>query len=129
MLLRKRIDEGFKIVIVSGDARGVDDASEIIAERNDWKHIKFKADWDSNGAAAGYIRNEQMYKFVSNKPNYGALLIWDGESPGTMNNFLQAYDYDVPVRCFEYMQHRWLSKDEIWNVQEKVVAARSWYNR
>ncbi len=42
--------------------------------------VKFPADWDKHGKAAGPIRNKQMAEYAD-----ALLLIWDGNSRGSMN--------------------------------------------
>lgn len=85
---------GYNITeVVSGHADGIDKAGEMwaIYEPNimldgDKIVVKelpikiFKADWKKHGKAAGPIRNEEMAKYAD-----AAIIIWDGESKGTLN--------------------------------------------
>ena len=72
---------GFKPTeIVSGTARGIDQAGENYAKIYEIPTKKFPADWDRYGKAAGYIRNEDMATYAD-----ALLAIWDGESRGTKN--------------------------------------------
>lgn len=73
--------------VVSGTAAGVDRSGERWA--NEMQNlcgslgptlIRFPADWDKHGKAAGPIRNEQMAIYSD-----ALLLIWDGESRGSAN--------------------------------------------
>ena len=128
-ILRKKLDDGFSICIVSGEAKGVDTTAKLIAERNNWKYVGFPANWELHGNRAGVLRNELMYQFVARKPHKGSLLVWDGESRGTANNFVCSYEYDVPVRCFNYMEHRWLTQEDIRSVQEIELTKTYWYNK
>jgi len=45
---------------------------------NDIPVEQYPADWPRFGKRAGYVRNEQMAKVAE-----GALILWDGFSPGT----------------------------------------------
>lgn len=49
--------------IVSGGANGVDTLAERYAKERNIPFKLFKADWDGNGKAAGYIRNEEMAEY------------------------------------------------------------------
>lgn len=67
-----------EIEIVSGGARGADSLGERYATENGCRLTVMKADWDSYGRSAGYIRNAEM-------ANYGDIIIcfWDLKSRGT----------------------------------------------
>jgi hypothetical protein len=47
-------------VLIEGDARGADRIAGYWARRNGVTNLKFAADWDKHGRAAGAIRNQQM---------------------------------------------------------------------
>jgi len=64
--------------VISGTARGVDTLGEYWARMNDIPVEQYPADWPRFGKRAGYVRNEQMAKVAE-----GALILWDGFSPGT----------------------------------------------
>ena len=69
--------------VISGTARGADRAGEDWAlnlAQEDMPVIKFPADWDEYGKAAGHIRNKEMAEYAD-----ALLLIWDGESRGSAN--------------------------------------------
>ena len=82
--------------IVSGTAKGADQAGETWAERNSiGVHpivTKFPADWDKHGKAAGHIRNRQMAEYGTH-----LLLIWDGKSRGSANMKKEMERLDKPV--------------------------------
>ena len=66
------------IQIVSGTARGVDQAGERYAASRGLDCVRFPADWEKYGRRAGYLRNCQMAE------NADALVaFWDGQSRGT----------------------------------------------
>lgn len=47
-------------VLIEGNARGADRIAGYWARRNGVTNLKFPADWDKHGKAAGAIRNQQM---------------------------------------------------------------------
>lgn len=74
-------ESGFTIdVVVSGGAKGVDALGERYAAEKNIPLNVFQADWQTNGRAAGPIRNRKMAE------NADALIaVWDGQSRGTKN--------------------------------------------
>ena len=78
----KKCDWGFKVTeIVSGGCpSGADAAGERWASENDVGVLRFKAEWEKYGKAAGPIRNKKMAEYAD-----ALLLIWDGKSPGSRN--------------------------------------------
>ena len=85
------------IVIVSGTAKGADKLGEQYAAEKGYAVLRFPADWDRFGKAAGYMRNEQMAK------NADALVaFWDGTSKGTKNMIQLAKRYDLKIRVQKY---------------------------
>lgn len=72
-------DSGFAITeVVCGLARGVDRAGRSWAMSKSIPVKEFRANWSSEGEAAGPIRNAQMGRYAD-----ALILIWDGESPGS----------------------------------------------
>ncbi len=53
-------DWGPDVTIIEGDARGADRMAGYWARRHGHTDMKFRADWQSHGRAAGPIRNQQM---------------------------------------------------------------------
>ena len=49
-----------EVTIISGHARGADKLGEQFANANECKLLIFPADWDKQGKAAGFIRNQRM---------------------------------------------------------------------
>ena len=86
------------IIIVSGGARGADALAKRYASERGYQYIEFPADWKNNGKAAGFIRNEQMHKFLSRYENRGCIAFWDGKSKGTEHNFSLVKKYNTPFR-------------------------------
>ena len=82
-IVEKAIKEsGFVITeLISGACpTGVDVLGEKWAKENGIKIIRYPANWDKYGRAAGPIRNEQMSEIAE-----ALIAIWDGKSPGTKN--------------------------------------------
>lgn len=83
LLKQSIIDQGFwkikqELEVVCGMARGADLLGKQFADRNGLIVHKFPADWDTQGKAAGHIRNKQMGDFADS-----LLAFWDGSSRGT----------------------------------------------
>ena len=70
-----------EIVVIEGEARGIDTFARQWAERHGYKIEKYPADWSLYGRKAGFVRNEIMVKACD-----FCLIIWDGESHGTLND-------------------------------------------
>lgn len=92
------------IVIVSGGARGADTLAKQYAYEKQYEYLEFKADWNTFGKSAGYIRNEEMHKFISQFKNRGALYFWDGESHGTAQNFDLDLKYNIKNFIIKYKE-------------------------
>lgn len=90
-----------KIVIVSGGARGTDALAKQYAGIKEYEYIEFPADWQKNGKAAGYIRNEEMHKFISQYSNRMCIAFWDGISNGTKHNFTLAEKYHNALKIIK----------------------------
>jgi hypothetical protein len=78
--------------VVSGGAKGVDTSAEKYALAADQPLKIFHADWDTNGRAAGPIRNKQMAEYGD-----ALLLIWDGYSRGAASMRLEMKKLGKPV--------------------------------
>ena len=85
------------IVIISGGARGADSLAKRYAEENNYKYYEFKADWDTYGKSAGYRRNVEMQKYISQFDRRGIIAFWDGKSVGTKQNYDIAKRYDNKI--------------------------------
>lgn len=86
-----------KYVVVSGGASGVDYLAELWAERHCFEKHIIKADWKTNGKRAGFIRNEEMHKYISQFSDRLVVAFWDGVSSGTASNFTLAEKYHNPL--------------------------------
>lgn len=89
--------------VVSGTARGVDQAGEDWADARDLAIARFPAPWDDldhpdavvkegqygrYNAAAGHIRNEWMARYAD-----ALVAVWDGESSGTLSMIRLGREY------------------------------------
>lgn len=97
-MLEKYRHEPWEIIIISGGADGADSLAEKFAEEHKYHMVVIKADWDMNGKRAGYIRNEEMHRFISEFPHRGVMAFWDGKSRGTQHSFELAKKYHNQIR-------------------------------
>ena len=81
--------------IVSGGARGIDKAAIEYAKQNKLNFVEFMADWESQGKAAGAIRNAKMAEYGD-----ALIAIWDGASPGTLNMINTMVKLKKPVYVY-----------------------------
>jgi len=93
----KTIPEGS--VIIEGEAKGADKLARYAAEEcgyEDDRILKFPADWDKYGRAAGPIRNKQM--LTEGEPTHVIAFSDDlANSKGTKNMCSTAIAASVPV--------------------------------
>ncbi len=78
-------------VIISGHAKGVDSLVERYAKENNIKLEIIKADWDTYGKRAGYLRNLAMAEIATH-----LVAFWDGKSRGTKHMINIAKMKDIP---------------------------------
>lgn len=89
------------IVIVSGMARGADTLGVRYAQERGYPLMRFPAQWEKFGRAAGYKRNVEM------ADNADALVVfWDGQSRGTKNMIEIAAKRQMPVRIKRYKKQQ-----------------------
>ena len=82
-----------KVIIIEGEARGVDTIAKDYALINHLDIMSFPANWDKYGKAAGMIRNEEMVKVCDH-----CLIFWDGQSHGTKNDIELCKKYNKTYR-------------------------------
>lgn len=92
-LLKRFIDEGYRIYIVEGGARGTDYLAFLYALRRRFKIITHRANWEEFGKSAGYRRNKAMVD-VSNM----TIAFWDGKTPGTKISVALSLSRGLPTR-------------------------------
>lgn len=89
-------ESGFDISeVVSGGARGVDKLGEQWAGFNLIPITRFIANWNSEGKAAGIIRNHKMALYAD-----ALIAIWDGKSKGTKHMILDMQKTGKPVYVY-----------------------------
>lgn len=76
-----RIFPNEEIIIIEGEARGVDSIAKQWAIDHNKQIEAYPANWDLYGKSAGFRRNVDMVKAC----DY-CLIIWDGESKGTKHD-------------------------------------------
>lgn len=114
---------GFPIThVVSGAARGVDQAGEAWATAQGLPITRCPADWDRFGKSAGYRRNEAM----ANLPGVAALVLaWDSKSPGSAHMCDIATRRGLRVSIYRPQDHPGVWAAEL---AARAVAARTAYN-
>lgn len=65
-------------LVISGTAKGADQAGEEWARLMGIPCLRMPADWDIHGRRAGFVRNQAMAHITQ-----AGLGFWDGESRGT----------------------------------------------
>ena len=63
--------------MILGDATGVDSLAENYAKFYNIPYKKFEADWNTNGRAAGPIRNSAMVDYGKKLGNCHLLALWE----------------------------------------------------
>lgn len=84
-------------VILSGGAPGVDTWAEQAAKEYGLQTEIYKADWDTHGKSAGFIRNTTIVAEADK-----VVAFWDGKSRGTLDTINKAKKaglsvYIIPV--------------------------------
>lgn len=82
--------------VISGGARGVDQAAEDASDALGYPKKIMKADWGKYGKSAGPRRNHEM---VCNSD--AAVVFWDGKSRGTLDFINKAMKEKIPMFVFE----------------------------
>ena len=97
MLLILYVLYGYKIVIISGTAKGADRLGERYAKERGYELIRMPADW-SLGRSAGYQRNSDMADVAD-----ASVMFFDGKSKGTghMINLSKSKGLDYRIVKYE----------------------------
>lgn len=107
-LLSDYLDKKFQgardITIVSGGAKGADHLAKLYAKYRNLNYIEFPAKWNVYGKRAGYIRNEEMHKFIAGHKERQVIAFWDGQSKGTAHNFPLSEKYKNPIEIVKYAE-------------------------
>ena len=100
-LLKDEVDkllEKYNITeIISGGARGADSLAERYAEEKKLKLTVFPAQWHKYGKSAGFIRNDEIWKYADM-----GIAFWDGESRGTQHSFKLAEKYNKKLKVVKF---------------------------
>jgi hypothetical protein len=101
-LLSLQVYWGDKLVVIEGEAKGADTLGKQAARDLNIPEediLKFPADWEKYGKAAGPIRNQQMLD--EGKPDIVLAFHPDiGSSKGTLDMVKRANKAGIPVRLF-----------------------------
>ena len=90
-----------EVQIVSGCCRGADALGERYAREHGIPVVRFPADWQAYGKAAGPIRNRKMAEYASE--GEGILVaFWDGKSRGTASMIRLAEKYRLQIKTITY---------------------------
>lgn len=90
-------NSGFTVdVLICGMARGVDRLAYDWAIANGIPVEEYPADWDRLGKSAGMVRNRKMVEVAD-----AAIVIWDGNSPGTEHTIQLVLSKGIPFHLHE----------------------------
>ena len=90
-----------EVSIVSGCCQGTDTLGERYAKELGIPVVRFPADWQAYGKAAGPIRNRKMAEYASE--GEGVLVaFWDGASRGTASMIRLAETYGLETKIITY---------------------------
>lgn len=95
--LEKYIKLKYRIIIISGTARGADSLGERYAEERGFEIIRKPAQWDLYGKSAGYRRNAEMADIADS-----CVTFWDGKSRGTKHMIDLANKRKIFLRVVNY---------------------------
>ena len=109
------------IVVVTGDAKGVDEIAAGWARAENVPFIAEPAHWAEQGKAAGHERNARVVArcsavvaFFHPKPLVGL----PTTSPGTCDAITQARDRHIPV--YAHHEARWLADGDLQRIADQV---------
>lgn len=83
--------------LATGESGEVDKLGKLWAEYHGVHYQPFPAWWDTEGKAAGPLRNERMAKWAAEIPNSTLVAVWDGKSKGTQDMILAAHRHGLNV--------------------------------
>lgn len=111
-MLQNKINAGFIIEVVEGEAKGADTYAKGFAKRNGFMCTGFAANWKT-GRGAGYERNVKMFDYITEVEHNAVIAIWDGKSKGTRHDLFLTDKYHVQTRVFIYPYMKWLTQEEL----------------
>jgi hypothetical protein len=100
-MLSRVIEEGYKITVVCGMAKGADTLGEKYAKKRGFDIAYFPAGWNKYGKKAGYLRNQQMLDYARGTEG-ACIAFWDGKSRGTKNMIDLCNKYDLRLHISRY---------------------------
>lgn len=100
-VLDRVIDNNTDVEIISGGARGADSLAERYAKEHNLALKVFPAYWDKYGKSAGYKRNVEMHKYISEFEDRICIAFWDGKSKGTTHNFELSKHYHTHLKVIK----------------------------
>lgn len=100
--------------VVSGTAKGVDQAGELWALERGIPLKQFPADWQKHGKAAGPIRNREMAEYAD-----AAIVIVNNQSKGSLNMVdqmtqLEKFHVVVTLENHKYIGFERYFEPELW---------------
>lgn len=116
----------WRIHIITGDAKGVDEMARRYAEERGYELHTFYAMWNEYGRSAGMKRNVSMFKFLmENFQHPGCFAMWDGQSRGTEHSINLAKYWKIPLRISKPFP----KKEPVQPVlqKEEFVKAPKWF--
>lgn len=95
--IREFVEENLRNidVIIHGGAHGIDLLGAAVAEEKNIRTERFTPNWSRDGKKAGMIRNTEMVAACD-----FALVLWDGESRGTLDTIKKLYEKKTPTKLF-----------------------------
>lgn len=127
-LSKLQATHGANLVLVFGDADGVDKSAWDTAQLLSIMYIREKAYWDTEGRGAGHKRNgrivarvSMLLAYLTPRAERGVELL--KASPGTCDCITQALDKPIPVHAFH--QGRWLPPEDLASIQREVHRKRA----
>ena len=96
-ILENKRNQGYRIIIISGTARGADTLGERYAKEKGYEVLRFPADWNTYGKRAGYIRNKEMAENAD-----ACICFWDRISNGTRHIINNKKKKRLPLRIVTY---------------------------
>lgn len=106
LLLVKKLDKITadlgKLVVVHGAAAGADTLADKWVQERGHTVVRFHADWEKHGKAAGPLRNQEMLDFILTAQQRFAVCCWDGESRGTKDMIRKLAGAGIETRIIRY---------------------------
>lgn len=114
-MLSDKLAASYSIEIVSGGANGTDTMAERYAKERGYQCTVMRAEWDTYGKGAGYLRNKEMHSYIAKKKEQACLCFWSTKekSKGTRHNFELALVKGTQIAVYDYAMKCFLTHQEI----------------